>query len=301
MPTKIIQIIVCLIASIFAGVGTGFVGMSAAVAITPMLIGFLDVDHFVATAIALASDVLASAIAAIMYGKHKNIDIKNGLPLLFTVLAFTIGGTIAGYYISNTAMGIGTICTIFLMGLKLLIFPTKSSNKKKELSRKHKLLVSLGFGAIIGFVCGFVGAGGGMMLLLVLTVFLGYEMHQAVGTSVFVMTFSAMVGSGFHIIYDGFIAKTPKFNFDSTTYFLLGLCALFTLIFSLIGSKIANKLNEKTLNFVSGIMLVCIAVTVAIVTYVPVITRFVNFMLIAINLDIMGLAALWYFRKKIRK
>lgn len=301
MPGPFLKALVCLIASILAGVGTGFVGMSAAVAITPMLMGFLGVDHFVATAIALASDVLASAVAAIMYGRHKNIDIKNGLPLLFTVLVFTIGGTIAGYYVPNIAMGIGTIISIFLMGLKLVVFPQKRNREKKEYSKRHKLIVSLSFGALIGFVCGFVGAGGGMLLLLALTVFLGYDMHKAVGTSVFIMTFSALVGSGFHIIYDGFIAETPKFSFDANAYYLLALCAVFTLLFSLLGSRLANKLPEKVLSLISGVMLICIAVTVAIVSYTPVITRFVNFMIIAINLDIMGIATIWFLRRRISK
>lgn len=301
MPGPFLQFLVCFIAAMLAGVGTGFVGMSAAVAITPMLLGFLGVDHFVATAIALASDVLASAIAAIMYGKNKNIDIKNGLPLLFSVLIFTIAGTIAGYYVSNTAMGIGTIATIFIMGTKLILFPNQRISKNKSLSRSRKLIVSIVSGALIGFVCGFVGAGGGMMLLLVLTVFLGYDMHKAVGTSVFVMTFSALVGSAFHIIYDGFLTEVPKFEFDAHTFYLLALCAVFTLIFSLLASKLANKLAAKTLSLVSGVMLICIAVTVAIVTYTPVITRFVNFMIVAINVDIMGLSTVWFLRRRYRK
>ena len=301
MPGIFLQILVCLIASILAGVGTGFVGMSAAVAITPMLIGFLGVDHYVATAIAIASDVLASAIAAIMYARHKNIEIKKSLPLLITVLLFTFGGTIAGYYVPNQAMNIGTIITIAIVGLKLLIFPERKSKLSKKFSERGKLLISLISGALIGFVCGFVGAGGGMMLLLVLTVFLGYEMHKAVGSSVFIMSFSALVGSSFHIIYDVFIANPPKYMFNNQAYMYLVICAVFTLVFSLIGSKVANKLPEKTLSLISGVMLICLAVTVAIVSNVDVITRFVNFMIIAINLNIIGLCSIWFVRKKIIK
>lgn len=279
--------LVCLIASALAGLGTGFVGMSAAVAITPMLMGFLGIDHFVATAIALASDVLASAIAAFTYGKHKNIDIKNGLILMVTVIVFTIGGTITGYYVPNTTMSIGTIITVSVISLKLIFFPSKGLMKDKTLTKTNKAITSILAGALIGFVCGFVGAGGGMMLLLVLTVFLGYDMHKAVGTSVFVMTFSALVGSSFHIIYDGFLTPTPKFNFDGTTYYLLALCSIFTLIFSLLASKLANRLKPNALSIVSGIMLLCLIITVTIVQNTDVITRYVNFGLIGLNLDII--------------
>ena len=263
----LLVVLVCLVASFFAGIGTGFVGMSAAVAITPILMGFLGMEQFEATAIALAADILASLTAAIIYGRNKNNDIKNGLILLISVLIFTIGGTVAARFVDPIVMGWGTVITVLIMGLKLLIFPTDTKkNANKVLSKRRKILVSIGFGALIGFLCGFVGAGGGMMLLLTLTVLLGFEMHKAVGTSVFIMTFSASLGSASHILINKFTGNPISGDIGNERFFLvLGLCMVFTLIFSFVGSKIANKLSEKLLNLISGIMLVCIAVTVLFV------------------------------------
>ena len=56
------KFIICFIAGIGAGLGTGFAGMSAAAVISPMLITFLGLPAYEAVGIALASDVLASAI-----------------------------------------------------------------------------------------------------------------------------------------------------------------------------------------------------------------------------------------------
>jgi len=50
----------------------------------------LDMEPYMAVGIALASDVLASAVSAYTYGKNKNLDIKNGLVMMATVLAFTV-------------------------------------------------------------------------------------------------------------------------------------------------------------------------------------------------------------------
>ena len=267
MPDIVVKIIVCLVASLFAGVGTGFVGMSAAVAITPLMMGFLGMTQFEGTAIALASDVLASAGAAYMYGRHKNVDIKNGLLLLVTVLLFTFAGTVVAYYIPNEQMEMGTLIAITCMGLKLLIFPHARFGKAKPgLTKRHKKRYSFLFGALIGFVCGFVGAGGGMLLLLVLTVFLGFETHKAVGTSLFVMTFSAFTGSAFHILYQGVIAPTPTTDIHGFDFVAMGLCIVFTLVFAMIASRFANHMKEKALNIVSGIMLLVIALTVLIIT-----------------------------------
>ena len=86
----IIKILVCLAAGLGAGVGTGLAGLSAAAVISPMLITFLGFDAYEAVGIALASDVLASAASAYTYGKNKNLDIRNGLVMLCSVLVFTM-------------------------------------------------------------------------------------------------------------------------------------------------------------------------------------------------------------------
>ena len=265
-------ILICLVASLFAGIGTGFVGMSAAVAITPILMGFLGMPHFEATAISLASDVLASAGAAYMYHRHGNVDVKNGLILLCTVLVFTFLGSLVAYFMPNMAMGIGTLVAITLMGLKMLIFPHTRIGKAREgLTTRRKVIYSITFGSLIGFVCGFVGAGGGMLLLLVLTVFLGFEMHKAVGTSVFVMSFSAFAGAGFHVLIEWIFSGKANVNelaLSGNFFNIMLLCVIFTMIFSLIGSRIANHLDEKKLNISAGIMLLFIALVVAFVQYV---------------------------------
>ena len=90
----LIEIIVCFFAGMGAGLGTGFAGMSAAAVITPMLVTFLGVEPYTAVGIALASDVLASAISAYTYGKNKNLDVKNGLVMMVSVLVFTVVGKI---------------------------------------------------------------------------------------------------------------------------------------------------------------------------------------------------------------
>lgn len=88
----LITILVTFFAGMGAGLGTGFAGMSAAAVISPMLITFLGMDPYLAVGIALSSDVLASAVSAYTYAKNKNIDIKNGLIMMGSVLAFTVVG-----------------------------------------------------------------------------------------------------------------------------------------------------------------------------------------------------------------
>lgn len=118
-------VLIAILAGLGAGLGTGLAGMSAAAVIAPMLIAFLDVEPFTAVGIALASDVLASAVSALTYAKNKNIDVKNSWILLVTVLVFTvIGSFVASKVSANVMGGFSMYVTLFLalsLSLNLLI------------------------------------------------------------------------------------------------------------------------------------------------------------------------------------
>ena len=106
-------------------------------------------------------------------------------------------------------------------------------------------------GMVVGFICGFVGAGGGMMMLLLLTSVMGYELKTAVGTSVFIMTFTALTGSVSHFAIGG----APDWT-------VFALCVVFTLVFARIAAKIANRADAKTLNRATGVILVVLGAAV---------------------------------------
>ena len=170
-------ILVTFFAGMGAGLGTGFAGMSAAAVITPMLVTFLGVEPYMAVGIALASDVLASAVSAYTYGKNKNIDIKNGLLMMAAVLLFTVVGSYVSKLVPSSTMGNFSVFMTFLLGVKFIVKPVMTTKEKMQsVSAKKRAVQSVVCGTVIGFICGFIGAGGGMMMLLILTSVLGYEL-----------------------------------------------------------------------------------------------------------------------------
>lgn len=247
-----ITILVTFFAGMGAGLGTGFAGMSAAAVISPMLITFLGIEPYTAVGIALASDVLASAVSAYTYGKNKNLDIKNGLVMMVSVLIFTVVGSFVSSLVPSTTMGNFSVFMTFLLGIKFILKPVMTTKEAMEaVSAKKRLIQSIVCGVIIGFICGFVGAGGGMMMLLILTSILGYELKTAVGTSVFIMTFTALTGAISH------------FSFGDTPDILtLCLCIIFTLIWARIAALFANKATPETLNRATGIVLVILGIVI---------------------------------------
>ncbi len=92
----------------------------------------------------------------------------------------------------------------FLLGVKFIVRPVMTTKEAMMGVSAHRRAVqSIVGGVLVGFICGFVGAGGGMMLLLILTSVLGYELKTAVGTSVFIMTFTALTGAVSHFAIGG--------------------------------------------------------------------------------------------------
>lgn len=248
----LVKILVTFFAGMGAGLGTGFAGMSAAAVISPMLITFLGMEPYMAVGIALSSDVLASGVSAYIYGKNKNLDIKNGLIMMLSVLAFTVVGSYVSSLLPAATMGNFSVFMTFLLGIKFIIRPVMTTKESMEsVSAKKRFVQSIVCGMVIGFICGFVGAGGGMMMLLILTSVLGYELKTAVGTSVFIMTFTAFTGALSHFVIGGI----P----DLVTWIL---CIIFTLMWARVAAVFANAATPKTLNRITGVILVVLGVVV---------------------------------------
>ncbi len=257
MNELLFQILICFLAGAGAGLGTGFAGLSAATVISPMLITLLGVPAYDAIGIALASDVLASAVSARNYAKAGAIDIKNGLAMMAGVLGMTVVGSWLSTYISNSTLGNFSVVMALVLGTRFLLFPVMAPRQQAQnASPLLQALKGLAGGAVVGLICGFFGAGGGMMMLMVLTVVLGYELKTAVGTSVGVLSFSALSGAVSHFS----LGQLPPFS-------LLALCILFTLLWAQIASRIATRASTALLNRLTGVILTVLGIVLLVIHF----------------------------------
>lgn len=248
------DIIIYIIGGFLAGIATGLVGLSAATIIAPLFVTVLLINPYVAIGIALASDVLASSLSAFHYIKNKNIQLKTASVMAVSVVIFTI---LASYFSSSTKpVNLGIMLNIFvvLLGLRFLVFPVKeNANEQIYKFTKSKFFLSVFWGAIIGIISGYFGAGGGLSMLAILTVVLGYDLRTGVGTSVFIMVFTAFVGATTHILISG------------TIWPALLVTGIAALIGANLSSKYANKINQKRLNYVIGSLLVTFGIVLIII------------------------------------
>lgn len=246
---------IVIIAAMLAGIGTGLVGLSAATAMVPIMIVLCPTfggEHgaYMATAIALASDVLGSAVTAGVYAKNKKIDLKHGWLLMSCIIAMCTAGSVAAYFTHQKVLGSFSLLLCVGIGIRFLVKPDSKERPVKEGAVKltaKEIAVSLFFGLTIGFGTGFFGSGGGMMMLIVFSAMLGYDRQTAVGTSTFIMTFTALIASVSHIMIE------PTIVYECWDYLVISIIT--ATFFSLVSARFANKVNAKVVGYVTGAIL----------------------------------------------
>ena len=131
-----------IIAALGAGIGTGLAGLSAATVMVPVLIVLCpsfagETGAYQATAIALASDILGSAVTTYTYTRHKNIDLKRGWIMLMCILGMCTVGSYAAFLVGNVVLGSFTLFLTFFIGIRFLIKPDTS--RKDTAGKGEKL------------------------------------------------------------------------------------------------------------------------------------------------------------------
>ena len=249
------EYIVVVLASALAGIGTGLVGLSAATAMVPLMIVLCPTfrgEHgaYMATAIALASDILGSAVTTGVYAKNKKIDLRHGWLIAVCIIGMCTVGSIAAYFTQHSVLGGFSLFLCVAIGIRFLVKPEPKERPEKDAGTKlglKEIAVSLFFGLTIGFGTGFFGSGGGMMMLIVFTAMLGYDRKTAVGTSTFIMTFTALIASVSHILIEpGIILEC---------WDLLLIAIIVATVFSLVSAQFANKVKGKVVGYVTGVIL----------------------------------------------
>ena len=261
------EYIVVFLAAVLAGVGTGLAGLSAATAMVPLLIVLCPTfagEHgaYMATAIALASDILGSAATAAVYAKNKKIDLKHGWLMLVCIVLMCTIGSVAAYFTRQQVLGGFSLFLCVAIGIRFLVKPDakeEPTNTGHVRLTAKEIAVSLFFGLTIGFGTGFFGSGGGMMMLIVFTAMLGYDRKTAVGTSTFIMTFTALIASVSHMLIE------PAIVLECWDFLLLAIVTATAA--SMLSARFANRVRPKVVGYVTGGVLLVLGLTLVFLNY----------------------------------
>jgi hypothetical protein len=249
-----------------AGIVTGLIGASGVMLIVPVLV-MLGFTVFDAIGVSLFADTVASLVVSWTNYQANNLNLKQG----WWIAVGSILGAQLGSYISPNIpeVGLGNSFAIFLF-LSALIFWRRGKNNGSAsledrlgendknnallaLLRKNVIISGLLLGMLVGIISGLLGAGGGVMILLILVFVMGYKVHEGIGTSTFIMAFTAASGALGHAITGNLPAKAALFT------------ALGTVIGGRIAAKYANKVNEAVLSKTVGSIFGFLAIMMVVV------------------------------------
>ena len=254
-----------LIAGCGAGVVTGLIGASAVTFAVPVLVTFSSMSAYEAIGASLLIDVVASLVAAWVYHKHGRLRIRSALIIAAAAVVGAQLGSWLSTHLPDSHLGVITAVIILTTGVRMAVRPESLLPSAKGQARLAKLPIStetlhliagLVGGLVVGMFCGIYGAGGGVSILFLLVFAMGFSPHEAIGTSVLVMAFTAASGAAGHAIH------------GTLPWALAALAAVGAVLGALGASAVANRWNERLLARVAGGTFVALAVMMLIGRYI---------------------------------
>ena len=165
------------------GVSLGLLGGGGSILAVPILVYVLGVEAHASIAISLVLVGLTAWAAALQHHRLGMVDWKSG----FLFAACGAPASLLGAYFSKRLPG---AWLMLLFGALMLVAGVAMYRRRLADSSekgKRNLLVLAMCGAGVGFLTGFLGVGGGFLIVPALVLFLGEEMKPAIGTSLFVI------------------------------------------------------------------------------------------------------------------
>jgi uncharacterized membrane protein YfcA len=195
------------IASILMGLSLGLIGGGGSILTVPILVYLFQIDPVTATAYSLFIVGLTALVGGGTYLQRGEVDLKTGV--IFAIPSF-IGVYLTRVYVVPTLPDpvfslLGTsvskpllimlVFAILMLAASIsMIKSRKTETKKKELSPKARIIIISLEGLVVGGVTGFVGAGGGFLIIPALVLLVGLPMRIAVGTSLFIIAAKSLLG-----------------------------------------------------------------------------------------------------------
>jgi uncharacterized membrane protein YfcA len=238
------------IAALFMGVTLGALGGGGSILTVPILVYLFKINPIEATAYSLFIVGLSALFGGFAYFKKDEIDLKVGL--LFSLPGFLAVYLVRSLVIPNLPDPILTtaaftitkpilVMTVFSI---LMLLASRAMIKTriivesspKNISPRKRLIFILLQGFAVGSISGFVGAGGGFIIIPALVMLVGLSMKRAVGTSLFIISINSLLG------FTGDLGHGLNFNWK----FLLTIAAI-AITGLLLGIQFSQNIPEKSL------------------------------------------------------
>lgn len=237
--------------ALMVGLSLGLLGSGGSILTVPVLVYLVDEPEKVAIAESLGIVGIISLAGAIPYAVKKRVHWKSVLYFGVPGMIGTYGGAFLAKYVS------GTLQLIVFAGVMiiaaLMMFRNHAELNSGKPDRKHAKIKMAAEGIGVGVMTGFVGVGGGFLIVPALVLMGGLPISLAVGTSLVIISMKSF--SGFYKYLD------VLQSFDlSVNWSLLLIFSGIGILGSFAGKKIGDRISQTSLKKGFALFLMVMAV-----------------------------------------
>ncbi|MBC7464507.1 MAG: sulfite exporter TauE/SafE family protein [Bdellovibrio sp.] len=240
--------IVGYLAALIMGLSLGLIGGGGSILTVPILVYLFSQEPLTATTGSLFVVGTTALVGALTNARKKMIDYKTGV--LFAIPSFAgvylarhfllpnlpeIIFSYDGIILTKGLLVMGLFAIVMVLASRAMISSVKPS-KSDGTSPRHASLVKIGWsGFLVGITTGFVGAGGGFLIIPALVVLLKISMQKAVGTSLAIIAVNSLFGFLISI------------NTHSLNWHILLIITAIGVVGIFGGQALSKSVDEKTL------------------------------------------------------
>ena len=247
--------IVYIMAGLVGGILIGMSGLTAAMVLTPILTGICGWKGYDATTMSLLANIPSAIVTSYTYYKNGNVDIRRSKTVSMSAFIGAVAGSWMGYLFSRVSEGgISYLVIAGNLGMAYkFLHPAKdkkgTAKEEQRTDEMRKTALALLLSFLIGAECGFMGSAGGMMMLMVLTLVLGMNTREAVGSGSVVMTLVALTGAVSHLMMGAVIDPLPA-----------AVITISCTVGAVSSAKLANRISEKQMSRCAGVVLLLVSI-----------------------------------------
>ena len=238
---------------ILIGLTLGALGGGGSILTVPALVYLLDLTPQQATTASLVIVGVTAAAGTVAHGRHGGTRwTAGGLLALAGVPASLLGSLLNARVEPDVLLlAFAAVMTVAAVGMLLRSRGGEATSPPPAPNRRRRAMQLVLAGLLIGFLTGFLGVGGGFVVVPALVVLLSLPMRQAVGTSLLVIALNSAVALGAR-------ATTGTYEWDVILPFTAGAVAA-----SLVSARLAHRLPATALTRAFALLLLLVAGYVA--------------------------------------
>ncbi|MEK6773522.1 MAG: sulfite exporter TauE/SafE family protein [Bdellovibrionota bacterium] len=253
------------IASFVMGIILGLMGGGGSILTVPILVYLFGFSPTVAAGNSLFVVGLTALIGSAMYIRKGDVDFKTGFSFAVpSVIGVNISrGLIIpkipeiivsfnGFALTKEILIMATFAALMIAASYSMI-KTKSERKPMEMRPLMRVALIAFEGLIVGLIAGFVGAGGGFLIIPALVLLAGLSMRIAIGTSLMIIALQSLLG------FAGDVARGASVEWSR-----LGIIATIAVIGIVVGSAVAHKIKEQQLKTAFGWFVLIMGFTILV-------------------------------------